>query len=39
MEEVEEEVIEGYSRFKGASWFKLVNKKDVFVLGAGGIGR
>lgn len=33
-----EEIIENYSRFKGADWFPFIYKKEVMVLGAGGIG-
>lgn len=33
-----EDIIQNYSRFKGADWFPFVHKKDVMVLGCGGIG-
>lgn len=33
-----EKIIENYARFKGADWFPFIHKKDVMVLGCGGIG-
>lgn len=33
-----EKIIENYARFKGADWFPFIYKKDIMVLGCGGIG-